>query len=135
MVDELSRYLTTSAPRDIQELLPPGLHYLGRVFPVLRAVPSFDTLPVPEHEIVEPIELRKKALFWAGQSGAPLGDLTRFQRHVDVILGLNLKEASEVSTVDGADLLGWQPRQYSLSSRATPWGHVGDGAGLVTSSY
>jgi serine/threonine protein kinase/tetratricopeptide (TPR) repeat protein len=61
VVDELSRYLTTSAPRDILELLPPGLHYLGRVFPVLRAVPCFDSLPVPEHEIVEPIELRKRA--------------------------------------------------------------------------
>ena len=61
VVDELSRYLTTSAPRDIQELLPPGLHYLGRVFPVLRAVPCFDSLPLPEHEIVEPIELRKRA--------------------------------------------------------------------------
>ena len=61
VVDELSRYLTTSPPRDIQDLLPPGLHYLGRVFPVLRAVPCFDGLPVPEHEIVEPIELRKRA--------------------------------------------------------------------------
>jgi hypothetical protein len=61
VVDELSRYLTATPPRDIDELLPPGLHYLGRVFPVLRAVPCFDSLPVPEHEIVEPIELRKRA--------------------------------------------------------------------------
>ncbi|HEY1536040.1 MAG TPA: serine/threonine-protein kinase, partial [Polyangiaceae bacterium] len=61
VVDELSRYLTTSPPRDILEILPPGLHYLGRVFPVLRAVPCFDSLPVPAHEIVEPIELRKRA--------------------------------------------------------------------------
>jgi tetratricopeptide (TPR) repeat protein len=61
VVDELSRYLTATPPRDIAELLPPGLHYLGRVFPVLRAVPCFDSLPVPEHEIIEPIELRKRA--------------------------------------------------------------------------
>ncbi|HEX7453133.1 MAG TPA: AAA family ATPase, partial [Polyangiaceae bacterium] len=78
VVDELSRYLTTSAPRDILELLPPGLHYLGRVFPVLRAVPCFDGLPVPEHEIVEPIELRKRAfaalkeLFFALGARQPL---------------------------------------------------------------
>ncbi|HEX3849929.1 MAG TPA: protein kinase, partial [Polyangiaceae bacterium] len=78
VVDELSRFLTASPPRDIQELLPPGLHYLGRVFPVLRAVPCFDGLPVPEREIVEPIELRKRAfaalkeLFFALGARQPL---------------------------------------------------------------
>lgn len=61
VVDELSRYLTQAAPREVASALPPGLHYLTRVFPVLRAVPCFDAVPVPEHEIAEPIELRKRA--------------------------------------------------------------------------
>jgi len=61
VVDELSRYLTKRAPPEITRALPPDLHYLTRVFPVLRAVPCFSKLVAPEHEIAEPIELRKRA--------------------------------------------------------------------------
>jgi tetratricopeptide (TPR) repeat protein len=61
VVDELSRYLTTRAPPEIASALPPDLQYLARVFPVLRAVPCFASLAAPEHEIAEPIELRKRA--------------------------------------------------------------------------
>ncbi|MEI9950781.1 MAG: serine/threonine-protein kinase [Pseudomonadota bacterium] len=48
VVDELSRYLTNHAPRAIAEALPPGLHYLARVFPVLRAVPCLGNLAPPD---------------------------------------------------------------------------------------
>ncbi|HEY3252454.1 MAG TPA: hypothetical protein VGJ91_00845, partial [Polyangiaceae bacterium] len=61
VVDELSRHLTRHAPPELAEALPPGLHYLLRVFPVLRAVPCFAQLALPAHEIAEPIELRKRA--------------------------------------------------------------------------
>ncbi len=61
VLDELSRYLLNGVPRPIADALPPGLHYLTRVFPVLRAVPRFADLAAPEHEIAEPIELRKRA--------------------------------------------------------------------------
>jgi serine/threonine protein kinase len=59
--DELCRYLTATPPRDIEAVLPAGMHYLARVFPVLRSVPFMDNVPQPEHEIIEPIELRKRA--------------------------------------------------------------------------
>jgi hypothetical protein len=61
VVDELSRYLTNRAPRWLSAALPPGLAYLARVFPVLRAVPGFGNLALPEPGIAEPIELRKRA--------------------------------------------------------------------------
>jgi len=59
VVDELSRYLAHEAPREVIDALPADLHYLARVFPVLRGL--HHNLVVPEHEIVEPIELRKRA--------------------------------------------------------------------------
>jgi eukaryotic-like serine/threonine-protein kinase len=61
VVDELSRYLAVMLPHDVQAVLPAGLHYLTRVFPVLRTVPGIATAALPKHEIVEPIELRKRA--------------------------------------------------------------------------
>lgn len=61
VVDELSRYLTREPPRELAEALPAGLHYLTRVFPVLRAVPCFHGHLPPEHEVIEPSELRTRA--------------------------------------------------------------------------
>jgi len=61
VVDELSRYLTATPPRAIEEALPSGIHYLARVFPVLRGVPCLANVPQPAFEVVEPIELRKRA--------------------------------------------------------------------------
>ena len=61
VVDELSRHLTAEAPRELLDALPKDLHYLTRVFPVLRVVPCFSQLPAPEHEVSEPIEIRKRA--------------------------------------------------------------------------
>lgn len=61
VVDELSRFLTATPPRDIEDRLPVGLHYLARIFPVLRGVPCMTAVAQPVHEIVEPIELRKRA--------------------------------------------------------------------------
>ncbi|HEX2670772.1 MAG TPA: AAA family ATPase, partial [Polyangiaceae bacterium] len=83
VVDELSRYLTHHVPAEIASALPPGLHFLGRIFPVLRAVPCLSNLPLPEHEIAEPSELRKRA-FAALKS--LLGALTEHHRliiHID----------------------------------------------------
>ena len=39
VVDELCRYLTATPPRDIEDSLPANMHYLARIFPVLRSVP------------------------------------------------------------------------------------------------
>ncbi len=61
VVDELSRFLTATPPRDIEDRLPVGLHYLARIFPVLRGVPCMIAVAQPQHEIVEPAELRKRA--------------------------------------------------------------------------
>ena len=78
VVDELSRFLTSTPPREVVNALPAGLHYLTRVFPVLRAVPCFDGHALPEFEIAEPIELRKRAfaalkeLLCGLSAGAPL---------------------------------------------------------------
>ncbi len=83
VVDELSRYLTTQAPREIAEALPPGLHYLTRVFPVLRAVPCFSALAAPEHEVVEPIELRKRAFTALKELLCALGNLLPLVVHID----------------------------------------------------
>jgi serine/threonine protein kinase/tetratricopeptide (TPR) repeat protein len=83
VVDELSRYLTAQAPREIAEALPLGLHYLARVFPVLRAVPCFDSLPAPEHAIVEPIELRKRAFAALKELLGALAALGPLVVHID----------------------------------------------------
>jgi eukaryotic-like serine/threonine-protein kinase len=61
VVDELSRYLSGGAQSELARTLAPGLHYLARIFPVLRGVPAFDDLPLRGCEIAEPIELRKRA--------------------------------------------------------------------------
>jgi tetratricopeptide (TPR) repeat protein len=61
VLDELCRYLTATPPRDIEDSLPAGMHYLARIFPVLRSVPCMENVPQPEHEVIEPIELRKRA--------------------------------------------------------------------------
>ena len=83
VVDELSRYLTTQAPREIANALPPGLHYLTRVFPVLRAVPCFDGMQTPEHEVVEPIELRKRAFAALKELLFALSALSPLVVHID----------------------------------------------------
>jgi eukaryotic-like serine/threonine-protein kinase len=61
VVDELSRYLKSRASVELGAALSPDLHYLLRVFPVLRDVPGFRDLAPPKHEIAEPIEIRKRA--------------------------------------------------------------------------
>ena len=83
VVDELSRYLTRAAPPEIAEALPPDLHYLVRVFPVLRAVPCFGSLAPPEHQIAEPIELRKRAFAALKELLFALGGMTRLIVHID----------------------------------------------------
>ncbi|HEY0467371.1 MAG TPA: protein kinase, partial [Polyangiaceae bacterium] len=83
VVDELSRYLSRVEPPEIAQALPPDLHYLARVFPVLRAVPCFDDLVLPEHEIVEPIELRKRAFAALKELLFILGGSARLVVHID----------------------------------------------------
>ncbi|MEP7050120.1 MAG: AAA family ATPase [Pseudomonadota bacterium] len=83
VVDELSRHLTVASPRDIADAVPAGLHYLARVFPVLRAVPCLESLPAPEHEIAEPIELRKRAFAALKELLAALGARRPLVVHID----------------------------------------------------
>ena len=83
VVDDLSRYLTSRAPRQISGALPPGLHYLARVFPVLRAVPCLGNLALPEPEIAEPIELRKRAFAALKELLFALGAVSRLIVHID----------------------------------------------------
>ncbi len=83
VVDELSRYLTLAAPRDIADAIPAGLHYLARVFPVLRAVPCLESMPAPEHEIAEPIEVRKRAFAALKELLCALGARRPLIVHID----------------------------------------------------
>ncbi|MEO8901977.1 MAG: AAA family ATPase [Polyangiaceae bacterium] len=83
VVDELSRYLTLAAPRDIADAIPPGLHYLARVFPVLRAVPCLESMPAAEHAVVEPIELRKRAFAALKELFCALGARRPLIVHID----------------------------------------------------
>ena len=83
VVDELSRYLTNQAPREPGGPLPVGLHYLLRVFPVLRAVPAFRTLPAPEHELVEPSEIRKLAFAALKELLCTLNERLPLVLHID----------------------------------------------------
>ena len=83
VVDELSRYLTHHVPAEIAGALPPGLHFLARVFPVLRAVPCLSNLAPPEHEIAEPSELRKRAFAALKSLLAALTKQHRLIIHID----------------------------------------------------
>jgi len=83
VVDELSRYLTSRAPPEIAAALPLGLHYLARIFPVLRAVPRFEHVALPEHDIAEPIELRKRAFAALKGLLRGLSGMTRLVVHID----------------------------------------------------
>jgi len=83
VVDELSRYLTSRAPPAIAAALPLDLVYLARVFPVLRAVPQFAHLALPEYAIAEPIELRKRAFTALKELLFALSGLTRLIVHID----------------------------------------------------
>jgi serine/threonine protein kinase/tetratricopeptide (TPR) repeat protein len=83
VVDELSRHLTVALPRDMAEAIPAGLHYLARVFPVLRAVPCLESMPLPEHEIAEPIELRKRAFAALKELLCALGARRPLIVHID----------------------------------------------------
>jgi eukaryotic-like serine/threonine-protein kinase len=83
VVDELCRYLTATPPRDIEDYLPAGMHHLARIFPVLRSVPCMESVPQPEHEIVEPIELRKRAFAALKELLFALGAQQPLVLHVD----------------------------------------------------
>ena len=83
VVDELSRYLTRSLPRQVGGALPADLHYLARVFPVLHAVPSVADLASPAREIAEPIELRKRAFAALKELLFALSANTRLIVHID----------------------------------------------------
>jgi tetratricopeptide (TPR) repeat protein len=83
VVDELCRYLTATPPRDIVDALPAGMHYLARIFPVLRSVPCMEHVPQPEHEIIEPIELRKRAFAALKELLLVLGSDQPLVLHID----------------------------------------------------
>jgi hypothetical protein len=83
VVDELSRYLTRQAWNPAAEASPPGLHYLARVFPVLRGVPCFAHSTQPEHEIAEPSELRKRAFAALKALLSALSRTKRLVVHID----------------------------------------------------
>ncbi|HKO50748.1 MAG TPA: protein kinase [Polyangiaceae bacterium] len=83
VVDELSRYLTVPAKAPLPQALSADLHYLARVFPVLRAVPCIAELALPEREVAEPIELRKRAFAALKELLFALGAITRLVVHID----------------------------------------------------
>ena len=83
VVDELSRYLTIQPPRNLTAALPAGLHYLTRVFPVLLAVPCFAGHGPPEHEVIDPSELRKRAFAALRALLLTLGAFRPLVIHVD----------------------------------------------------
>ena len=83
VVDELSRYLARHDPIGIPVACSADMHYLARVFPVLRAVPHLGSLALPEHEIVEPIELRKRAFAALKALLCSLCQTSRVVVHID----------------------------------------------------
>ncbi|HEX3774690.1 MAG TPA: protein kinase [Polyangiaceae bacterium] len=97
VVDELSRFLSATPPRDIEELMPAGMHYLARIFPVLHAVPCMESVPQPAHEIVEPIELRKRAFAALKELLCTLGSEQPLVLHIDDV---------QWSDIDSLVLLG-----------------------------
>ncbi|HVJ21579.1 MAG TPA: AAA family ATPase [Polyangiaceae bacterium] len=61
VIDELSRFLMRSRPRDVERWVPRGVEALARVFPVLRGVRAIDKAPSGFVDLQEPIEIRRRA--------------------------------------------------------------------------
>ncbi|HEY2405162.1 MAG TPA: protein kinase [Polyangiaceae bacterium] len=85
VVDELSHLLSHKTPAEMATLIPVGIHHLSRVFPVLRAAPGVENVPQPEHEIIEPIELRKRAFAALKELLAGLATVGPLIVHIDDI--------------------------------------------------
>ncbi len=61
VVDELSRWLGQQPHAYVESVVPPGIHELSRVFPVLRGVRAIAEAPRAAHAVVEPHEIRRRA--------------------------------------------------------------------------
>ena len=62
VVDELSRWLSRLHEEDAYDLLPPGIHALTRLFPVLRNVRAGGRgRPDPAERRADPLEVRRRA--------------------------------------------------------------------------
>jgi eukaryotic-like serine/threonine-protein kinase len=61
VVDELSRWLSRLHEEDAYDLLPPGIHALTRLFPVLRNVGAVAEVPDPDGDVADPLEVRRRA--------------------------------------------------------------------------
>ncbi len=61
VIDELSRFLMSARPADVERWVPERIDALSRVFPVLRNVRAVDRAPRTAREILEPVELRRRA--------------------------------------------------------------------------
>jgi serine/threonine protein kinase len=61
VVDELSRWLARLPEEEAYGLLPPGMHALTRLFPVLRNAHIVGDASEPESDIADPLEVRRRA--------------------------------------------------------------------------
>ncbi len=96
VVDELSRLLMRLPDEHAASLVPEGIHELSRVFPVLRNVRAVEAQPLPEHPVVEPREIRRRAFAALKQLLSSLCSQWSVVVHIDDL---------QWSDVDSADLI------------------------------
>jgi serine/threonine protein kinase len=61
VVDELSRWLAQLPEEEVYALLPPGVHALARLFPVLRNARVVAEAPDSTVGVADPLEMRRRA--------------------------------------------------------------------------
>ncbi|HEX4447196.1 MAG TPA: AAA family ATPase [Polyangiaceae bacterium] len=61
VVDELSRWLARLPDEEAYGLLPPGMHSLTRLFPVLRNARIVAETSDPDGDVADPLEVRRRA--------------------------------------------------------------------------
>ena len=73
VIDSLTRYLRSLSDSELEPLITEDVFALARLFPVLERVEAISRLPYPEREILDPVELRRRAF---GTFRALLGRIT-----------------------------------------------------------
>ncbi len=83
VIDSLTRYLRTLDDRELQGLITADMFALARLFPVLERVEAIWRIQYPEQEIIDPVELRRRAF------GALRGLLGRIRARHPVVVWID----------------------------------------------
>ncbi len=83
VVDELSRWLARLPEEEAYGLLPPGVHALARLFPVLRNARVVAEAPDGEPEVADPLEVRRRAFAALKELLASVAQRLTLVIHVD----------------------------------------------------